>query len=693
MRSRWLALAPLVVPAALAGLQPAALAAQQPPALPARSLATDSAPPAIVTLAIARRQVETDSSLRAWRARARGVVTFLAEYGTGPSMTTRLVKADELDVDVYWEGRGRSRQVIRAWRDTTFLPTGMGYHRDHLAIVTDDFGPVIRVGEGDEVADAIHPLAPAGPAHYTYAVRDTTTVRTSTGVLEVVAVDVRPRRLDQPLVVGTMYLDLARAILVRSRFTFTPAAYRDPDLEDITIRLERTLVDDRAWLPYRQEIEVRRRSAVAAFPLRGVIRGEWVIGDFELDAAMPAEARRGPAIGGLRRPGGPDLWAAPLATAIDSGLRPADRRDVEQVRRDAARLVGGRLLDGLPDFRPGVDRLSEILRVNRIEGLVLGGGFRWQPRGHLPALDGRLAVGTADGRVTGSLALGWRTGGGTLAVTGRRGVVDVSDVPVASGVFGSLSAQETGHDYGDYVLAEGVGLAWRGDLVGAAGVSLELGREWAWSVRNAASPARGAYRPNPPLGSEAYWVARGQLGRVEDHRGRRGWSGRVALEAGVGRENGYARALLEAADERPLGPGILGLRGWLGLGTAALPARRSFPLGGRGTLLGTPYRAWGGRQAAWLGAEWLGPLPAPSLPLGWLGRTAPQVWLGPVVRVGWAGGAVEAPWQPSRGPEVVVGGALELFDRLVRLEVARSVRTNSGLGFAIDVTRPWWPIL
>ncbi len=57
-----------------------------------------------------------------------------------------------------------SKQVILGWRDGRWLPTDISYHRDHLGIVTNNFGDRIRVGEGDEVRDVVHPLAPEGPS-------------------------------------------------------------------------------------------------------------------------------------------------------------------------------------------------------------------------------------------------------------------------------------------------------------------------------------------------------------------------------------------------------------------------------------------------------------------------------------------------------------------------------------------------
>jgi hypothetical protein len=116
---------------------------------------------ALVRRATDRRlAAQADSSLRSYRARAHGFLFFLAQVGEGLSEPPRLVKADELRVEVYWQAPDRSKQVILGWRDGAFLPTDINYHRDHLGIVTNNFGNVIRIGEGDEVRDVPHPLSP-----------------------------------------------------------------------------------------------------------------------------------------------------------------------------------------------------------------------------------------------------------------------------------------------------------------------------------------------------------------------------------------------------------------------------------------------------------------------------------------------------------------------------------------------------
>ena len=187
------------------------------------------------TLALVRRAVDrrlamqADSALTSYRASAHGFVFFLAQVGEGLAEPPRLVKADELDVEVYWQAPDRSKQVILGWRDGRFLPTDIRYHRDHLGIVTNNFGNVIRIGEGDEVRDVPHPLL--RPVSWPTTLRsDSAAIRSAAGEVRVYQIKVRPRSFDQALVVGTLYLDVASAELVRLRFSFTAPSYLDRQL-------------------------------------------------------------------------------------------------------------------------------------------------------------------------------------------------------------------------------------------------------------------------------------------------------------------------------------------------------------------------------------------------------------------------------------------------------------------------------
>ena len=121
---------------------------------------------------IARQVAAPDSTLRSYHTSAHGFVFFLAQAGRDLEAPPRLIKADELQVEVYWRAPSTSKQVIRAWRDGRWLPTDISYHRDHVAIVTGNFGDSIRIGEGDEVRDVPHPLAPGATALYDYRLGD-----------------------------------------------------------------------------------------------------------------------------------------------------------------------------------------------------------------------------------------------------------------------------------------------------------------------------------------------------------------------------------------------------------------------------------------------------------------------------------------------------------------------------------------
>src|SRR5256886_6079489 len=147
-----------------------------PAALPARAW-NDRAALALARRAIARRsRAAADTALRDYKAQAHGFLFFLGQFGEGLTEPPRLVKADQLELEVYWKAPGLSKQRIVGWRDRAELPTDINYHRDHLGIIQNNFGRAIRLGEGDEVRDVPHPLAPGSTDIYNYALGDTTTV-------------------------------------------------------------------------------------------------------------------------------------------------------------------------------------------------------------------------------------------------------------------------------------------------------------------------------------------------------------------------------------------------------------------------------------------------------------------------------------------------------------------------------------
>jgi hypothetical protein len=642
--------------------------------------------------AVARRtSVQADSGLRSFRARAHGFVFFLGQLGEGFNEPPRLVKSDQLALEVYWRAPGLSKQIILGRRDRRDLPTDVQYHRDHLGIVQNNFGDQIRLGEGDEVRDVPHPLGPRGPELYDYALTDSLSIELPDRAVRVYQVLVRPKEFGAPRVVGTMFVDVDAAELVRFRFSFTPAAYLDNTLEDITVVLDNGLWFGRYWLPRRQEIEIRRRTSWLDLPARGIIRGRWEIGSYAFNVDLPA---------GLFPPGEPEIVYAPKATrdtfawngaldaGIDTALGPVERADLDRVRAELSRAVADRALTGLPNMRPGFGSISDLLHVNRVEGLTPGLGLVRRFGGGRLELAAWAGYGLSDERLKYRFGLDARVGTMTLEARARREVQDIGDEPVISGVVNSFLAQELGYDFGDYVLLEQQILRVR---IGgpARAVSLSAGLERAAGTPVNATPATGAYRPNPALGGPRYRVARLEFSRRIPPLGLR-------LSAEGGAASGSVRYLrLRAGGDLTarLGGAELGLAGWAGWGSSSLPMHRPFVMGGRGSLIGEPFRAWGGRHAAVGRLDLRFPVPFISVPLGAFGATGNRALGGPFVAAGWTGGPMRgAPWIPSQRIRVVAGAQLEMFHRMLRAEFGVGLR-DGRVGLSLDIRRDLWPIL
>ena len=89
-----------------------------------------------------------DSSLHDYKAQAHGFLFFLGAFGQGLADPPRLVKADQLELEVYWRAPASSKQRVIGWRDQAQLPTDINYHRDHFGIIQNNFGAALRLGDG-----------------------------------------------------------------------------------------------------------------------------------------------------------------------------------------------------------------------------------------------------------------------------------------------------------------------------------------------------------------------------------------------------------------------------------------------------------------------------------------------------------------------------------------------------------------
>jgi hypothetical protein len=662
--------------------------------LPARAAAaqawnSDSA------LALARRAIDrrsraaVDTALRDYKAQAHGFLFFLGQFGEGLTEPPRLVKTDQLELEVYWKAPQLSKQRIIGWRDRNDMPTDINYHRDHLGIVQNNFGRAIRLGEGDEVRDVPHPLAPGGTDLYDFALGDTTTIVLPERAVQVVALQVRPKSFADAAVVGTLFIDAATAELVRMAFNFTPAAYLDASLEDVSIVLDNALWEGRFWLPYRQEIEIRRRATWLDIPARGIIRGRWEIDNYAFNVGLATSWFAGEEITitpKAERDSFP--WPVPLSAAIQDIAEPVRQNDLERVRAEVSRIAGRRALTGLKRQRLGARSVSELIHANRVEGLALGAGFVSRSRNGRYELRALGSYGFADGAGKGAIT-GTTTSG--FEVSLYRQVRDIADAPAIAPLLNSISSQEFGDDYGDYYRATGARFGFRTGIGGRGDVRFAVTGERIASQTIHATPASGQYRPNPLVLDDDYYSGTVTLRRrSEGFAVRRDLAAEVSLEGGTGpyaRLSGAGHVLL------PVGSNHVLLRGEFGIATQDVPPHRAFVLGGRSTLLGDQFREWGGRATGLVHLEWRMPVPFVSLAVG-PGRTPGTIILAPYVAAGWADGKIDViptPWSVTPGTRVTLGLGAEWLG-VFRVEAGYGMQSHD-VHVAFDVTRDFWDIL
>jgi hypothetical protein len=664
----------------------------------------------LVQAATARRALQlADTGLRDYTARATGTLTFLAQLGDGILSRPVVVRADQLELEVYWGAPNRSKQRIVGRRDTLLLPNDQQYHRDHLGIIQNNFPDVIRLGDGDEVMDVVHPLSPRGPATYDYRISDSLAIRGSGLSVDVLMVSVRPKDPAGPAAVGAVYVDRASAAVVRMTFSFTRAALRDPRLDDVSVILENGLVEGRYWLPRRQEIEVRRSASWMDFPATGIIRGRWEI------CCVQANLGLGPPVFAGREiveAGPPEqLRSYPfereVLDALPEDVRALDAEEVRAVQEAARELVREGALARARGGTLHARRVSDFVRSNRVEGLALGGGLSQRLGGGVSAsLTGRY--GFADERWKGRGELAWRRADGLgVSVSGMDDIALLGEVQEVSLARNSIAAQEFGSDWTQPMRVRGgaARLEWAPPERGRWYV--EIARREESTPPGFAVPASGAFEyqffPTPAERTEfaVGWERAGASAdasaewRVAARASRSDWR---SPSGGAARPASRATADVEWTGALP--------GGRVRLRTIAAAVRGELLLeqdyvrfGGPQSAPGYDFHSLAARTGISQRLEWQHRVPFLALDLGRFGRVPGSLVLAPYVHAVWldrprgvdvAGPGPVPPTQQGWSPSLGLG-AIGLFD-LVRLDVARGLR-NGRWVFSVDVTRALWPVL
>jgi hypothetical protein len=691
--------AAVIVSSGIVALAPSAVAAQT---------WNDARTRALVERATARRAAQlADTALVDYQAAAHGYLTFLAQVGEGFTEPPKIVKADELALEVYWRSPDLSKQRIVGRRDTLLLPTDINYHRDHLGIVQNNFPNIMRLGDGDEVRDVPHPLSSRGLEAYDYAISDSLRIRLPDRAIDVLEVRIRPKDDRVPAAVGAVYIDRDQATVVRMAFSFTRAALIDKQLEDVSIVLENALIENRFWLPRRQEIEIRRTGSWLDYPARGIIRGRWDICCYQVNKGFSPAQFTGPEI--VQAPRSEmraHVWKGRILDSLPPDVRAVTDDDVRRVQEEARSLVRASALARTRETALSARSISEFARVNRVEGLAIGLGVgRRFGAGIFSRVSGRF--GFDDHEAKGDFALGWqRADASGLQLRLFRSFGDAGDEPETSLVRNTIAAQEFGSDYTDPYDSRGGSLTI--DLGNRAGGRWRLsgGYEWQDGLQVHATPASGQYEP-----TIAAWKLHGPRAAVSFERPTELSLGGV--EVRVSGEVHAARATLDVpgleGEETAFGRGWLGVQGERPVGSARVVSRTSVGgavgpdlppqefvyLGGPTTAPGYEFHELVGRFAASQRLEARFSIPFPALPLGRYGNTGQAATLAPFahtayvtrVEAGRPGSSQRgAGWYPALGV-----GVLTVFD-LLRFDVAKGLR-DGRWAFSVDVIRDFWSIL
>ena len=653
---------------------------------------------ALITRAIERR-VSRDTLLADYRARAHGYLSFLAQLGDTLTEVPKLVKSSELMVEVLWKAPSTSKQMVLGMRDTSLVPGDIGYYSDRYGIVQSNFPDRIRLGDAQDVRDVPHPVSANAPMLYSYRVRDSLTLQLPGRRVDVWEIDVRPRDEIGPRVVGSLFIERNTGDIVRMSLTFTRAALLDKRIEVLAVTLENALVDEQFWLPRRQELEVRRAGTWFDFPARGIIRARWEVSDYVVNRGLDNAVLSGPPIVF------DDYYKVThfkfegrLLDGLPDNVRPVSPEDVARVQQVATEVISRSAIAKAEAATLSANGMSDLIRVNRVEGLALGVGARVRPSAAV-SVAVRARYGFSDTDLK---------DGVTFDVIPRRGLqlqlfasrdfrdaIDESETSLARN---SLAAQEFGADYTNPYRVQQAGAALLLGVPGGVQWRFEVGAEGHEALSVHASPATGRYAGTLAVPSVS--GVRASIGLAERANepvlggalafGARVSGGRYAPT--VGGDLFTLRGFASASWVRPMDGWQLFARGTAAAsaGSGALLPQQLVYLGGPVSGPGYDFSQFAARGGATLHLEARWSVPFVPVPLGRFGRVPGAAVLAPFVHVIGVSRSVNPGVSDGLYPSVGVGGLL-FFD-LLRVDVARGLRDGRWT-FNLDVARSFWGVL
>ncbi len=599
--------------------------------------------------------------LGGYRARLESEVSIGNRRSEGMEMAVQL---EQIASVLSWDRTGRYEQIVTGYRSqaigTTFATLGFfrvgwaipSLYGNRLALLfgrdTSEATRARRDRRGGDPMFAIHPLADDRDTYYRFAGGDTiVTMHVDGRTIPIVRVEVSVRE-DVPnrtvVFLGELDLDASRKQLVRIRGYFAVVGgekpkfdlLREARLQGIAfVEAVNAEVNGEFWLPAYQRFEAHATSSTVGEG-RAVFRILTRYRDREF-FAPPSDVVVGASDDTLRVQTfrltikSPDSLSAYRGWSNELGTMTAEvsAEDFNDVAPDRWRA------SGKPRLSLETERLLDVVRTDRVQGLFTGIGGVYRLRDAVPGLTFRGALGYSWGEATarGRAVAEYRRGRSTWALRAVRSLDITNDFrnPYDSG---STIAMLFGRDDYDYVDRSSVSLQWRRFLgqeqQGALWLQSGPTADRGVSAALDRSPVGlgQAFRPNRVVRDGDYVRSSAILE----------WRPDVALEflrTGVGARLGYERGdgalRYERAEARVTlrsnrGPFALGARVDAGVTTPDAPPQQLFELGANQGLPGYRYKEFAGDQAAVFRGQvfWrFGTLGAPI-------QLAPRLWLPPL---------------------------------------------------------------
>lgn len=656
--------------------------------------------------------------LGGYRARLESEISIGSRRSEGMEMA---VSIEQIASTLSWDRTGAYEQVIDGYRTQSIGASfaSIGFFRSGWAIPSlygnriallvgrDTSEAAIRRRRrrgGGEPLYAVHPLADDRERYYRYAGGDTIiTMRVGDREIPIVRVEVslQPDVPAKSIVfLGELDLDASRQHIVRLRGHFAvvgaPKArfdlLRQAGVQGIAyVEAVNAEVDGAFWLPSHQRFEAHATSSMVGEG-RAIFR---ILTRFVEREMLPAP--EGVTLGAADdtlavRPfrlviGPPDSISAFRDWRADLGAATAEvsAEDFNDLAPDRWSPRGPRRLS----FE--TERMGDVIRLDRVQGLFTGLGAVLRFRDDAPGLTMRAAAGYAWSEQTarGRFVVEHRRGRTLTALRVQRSLDLTNDFrnPFDSG---STIGPVFGNDNYDYVDRRSAGIQFRRflgeDARGSWRVDAGIADDHNVRARLTGSPIGlgDDFRPNRLVRNGTY-VRSGATFE---------WRPDVSLEflrTGVGvrvhyeradRALAYQRAELRLTGRTNRGPIALGARLDAGITTPDAPPQQMFELGRNQNLPGYDYKEFAGDQAVVLRGLALYRLPFLSAPLMvtprfWLPPIAPAIGLG--VQAGWVRASTTAALAtvqdlgsvPSGHPRSSLAATIRFFGGAIGVGAAR----------------------